>query len=76
MNHHFWGEFRNGNPEGKGMIRRKDGSIFEGEWSGGEEVPGHCRVTFLNGDVFEGECFGGHFTEGTKTLCLFFINLF
>jgi len=48
------GNWMNGKKCGTGILRYKDGSIFEGEWFE-DQVLGFATLTRINGDVYKGE---------------------
>jgi hypothetical protein len=50
----YFGQWKNGVPEGRGFIYSPDKYLYEGSWKKGAK-DGRARVVFLGGNLLEGQ---------------------
>ena len=55
----YEGEWKNGQPDGYGVMAYADGSVYEGEWAAYEKS-GKGKMTLADGGCYEGEWENGH----------------
>lgn len=53
-------------PDGKGIAKFNDGSIYDGDWKAGV-MEGEAKFTLHNGDIYEGSWVNNQYDEGKYT---------